>query len=111
MMSAIAKVVLLALVIMGTAQLVPGIVVVNFYGALLAALILALLNLLVRPILLILSLPINLLTFGLFTFVLNAGVFALAAWLTPGFEIHGFFAAFIGALVVAVAHWIIDLFI
>jgi putative membrane protein len=110
-MAIIAKVILLSLVIMGVAQLVPGITVVNFYGALLAALILSLLNLLVRPLLLILTIPINLLTFGLFTFVLNAVVFALAAWLTPGFAVAGFLAAFIGALVVAVAHWIIDLFI
>ncbi|MCE9643639.1 phage holin family protein [Candidatus Parcubacteria bacterium] len=110
-MAIIAKVILLSLVIMGVAQLVPGITVVNFYGALLAALILSLLNLLVRPILLILTIPINVLTFGLFTFVLNAVVFALAAWLTPGFAVEGFFAAFIGALVVAVAHWIIDLFV
>ena len=111
MMAAIAKVVILALVILGLSQLVPGITVVNFYGALLAALILSLLNLLVRPVLLVLTIPINIVTFGLFTFVLNALMFALAAWLTPGFEVSGFFAAFVGALVTAVAHWIIDLFL
>ncbi|HYF10473.1 MAG TPA: phage holin family protein [Candidatus Paceibacterota bacterium] len=111
MIATIVKVVLLAVVLMGVAQFVPGITIVNFYGALLAALILALLNLLVRPVLLILTIPINILTLGLFTFVLNAILFALAAWLTPGFAVAGFMAAFIGALIVAIAHWIIDLFI
>lgn len=108
-MRIVAKIVILGLVILGVGNFVPGISIANFYSALLAALFLGALNLLVRPLLLILTIPINLLTFGLFTLVLNTLMFALAASLTPGFEIAGVLAAFVGALVVSVAHWLLNL--
>lgn len=77
---------------------VGGIAIANFGYALVAALVLGVLNCLVRPLLIIITLPITILTLGLFLFVVNALVFGLAAALVPGFEIAGFGAALFGAL-------------
>ena len=94
------------------AYLVPGIVVSNFYTALIVAVILGILNMVVRPILLLLTLPITLLTFGLFVFVINAALFLLAAAVIDGFAVAGFLPALIGSLLVsivsAVANKLID---
>jgi len=79
-----------------------GVQVRNFWAALLAAAVLGLANLLVRPLLLLLALPINLLTLGLFTLVVNGLVFLIAAALTPGFQVRGFWPAVLGAFLVGV---------
>jgi len=79
-----------------------GVHVRNFWVALLAAVVLGLANLLVRPLLLLLTLPINMLTLGLFTLIVNGLVFLLAAAFTPGFQVRGFAAAVLGALLVGV---------
>lgn len=79
--------------------IVPGISVKSFYTALIVALIYGILNAIIRPILVILTLPINLITLGLFTLVINAGLFWLVSSIVKGFEIAGFWAAFFGALV------------
>ena len=70
--------------------------------ALLFAVVLGVLNALVRPVLLLLTCPINLATLGLFVFVVNAAVFGLAAWFLPGVAVGGFFGALVGSLVVSV---------
>ena len=80
-----------------------GVEVRNFWAALVAALVLGLANLLVRPILLLLTLPINLVTLGLFTLVVNGIVFLIASAFTPGFHVRGFGAAIIGALLTGIA--------
>jgi putative membrane protein len=90
---------------MATAYVVPGIAVADFWTALIAAIIIGLINALVRPILLILTLPINIFTLGLFTLVINALMFWLAASLVRGFEIRDFTAAFLGALVFWLVSW------
>lgn len=87
------------LAVMLVANVVPGIAVRDFYTALLVALVYGLMNAIVRPLLLILTLPINLLTLGLFTFVLNALLFWLVARIVPGFSVAGFAPAFWGALI------------
>lgn len=86
-----------------------GVTVSNFWTALIAALILGLANLLIRPLLLLLTLPLNLLTLGLFTLVVNAIVFLLAAAFTPGFQVRGFGAAFLGAILTGVVAWVLGL--
>jgi putative membrane protein len=73
-----------------------------------AGVILGFVNALIRPVLLLLTLPFTLLTLGLFIFVVNAICFALTASLVPGFDISGFFAAFFGALVVSVVSWVLN---
>ena len=85
-----------------TAQLVPGIVVAGGLGTLLlAALVIGLVNAVVRPVLAVLTFPITVLTLGLFSLVLNALLFYLAAALAPGFRLEGFLAAFLGAIVMS----------
>jgi putative membrane protein len=75
---------------------------------LIAGVLLGLVNALVRPLLLLLTLPFTLLTLGLFIFVVNAICFGLTAALVPGFNLDGFLAAFLGALVVTVVSWFLS---
>ena len=103
----IAKWLISAVSIYLVAMLGIGVQVRSFWVALLAALILGLANLLVRPIVLLLTLPINVVTLGLFTFVVNGLVFLLAAAFTPGFQVKGFPSAILGALVVGVLNAIL----
>lgn len=92
------------LAILLSAYIVPGVEVTGFYTAVIVALVLGVINLALRPILLLLTLPINLLTLGLFTFVINALLFWFVAGFLEGIEIAGFVPAFIGALIISVAH-------
>jgi putative membrane protein len=94
--------------IMVAAWFVPGIYLSGLVPALIAGVILGFVNALIRPILILLTLPITLLTLGLFIFVVNAICFKLTAALVPGFEIRGFFAAFFGALVVSLVSWMLN---
>jgi len=94
--------VLSALLLLLIASVLPGLHVASFGVALGAILVMSLLNMLVRPILLLLTLPINLLTLGLFSFIINACLFAVAAWLVPGFVVHSFLTALIGSILLAI---------
>ena len=89
------------------AYLVPGVIVTSVPALLIAALVLGLVNALVRPVLTILTLPITIVTLGLFYLVVNGVAFALAAALVPGFELAGFSAAVLGALIVSIVSWIL----
>lgn len=95
-----------ALAVMAAAYLVPGVSVQGFWSALIAALVMGLINALIRPIILILTLPVNILTLGLFTLVINALMFWLASTIVKGFDIQGFWPAFWGALVFWLVSWI-----
>ena len=88
------------------AYLIPGVRVDGFYAALIVALALGILNALARPILIFLTLPINLVTLGLFTLVINALLFWFVSTLVKGFHVDGFAAAFWGALVLWAVSWI-----
>jgi putative membrane protein len=96
------------LAIIIAAWLLPGIHISSSLSALLAGVILGFVNAIVRPVLFFLTLPLTLLTLGLFIFVLNAICFALTAWLVPGFSVDGFFSALVGALLVSVVSWILN---
>jgi putative membrane protein len=102
-MRLIAKWILVALVILVLPQIVPGIVVVSFTTALIVALLWGFLNAVLKPILLIVAFPITILTLGLFAFVINAAILWGISTIVTGFEVHGFWPAFLGALVVSVA--------
>lgn len=95
-----------ALAVMAVPYLVPGVSVQSFPSAFIAAIVIALVNALIRPILLILTLPVNILTLGLFTLIVNALMFWLASSISPGFRVTGFSAAFWGALVFWVVSWL-----
>lgn len=93
------------------AELVPGIDVRGIWTLLGAALLLGIVNAIVRPLLVILTLPATLLTLGLFLLVINAAMLGLVAWMFDGFTISGFWAAFFGAIVVSVIGWLASSFI
>lgn len=92
-------------------ELVSGIEVHGGWTLLGAALLLGIVNAIVRPLLVILTLPATLLTLGLFLLVINAAMLGLVAWMFDGFTISGFWAAFFGALVVSVTGWLASSFI
>lgn len=99
-----------AVALLITAHIVPGFEVKSFVAALVAVAVIGLVNAFVRPILSILAFPITLLTFGLFTFVLNALILWLASVLTPSpdFIIRDFLAAFLGSIVLSVVSSVIN---
>jgi putative membrane protein len=91
--------------------LLDGIRVDGIYSALLAAALLGILNAVFRPLLILLTLPVNILTLGLFTFVINAVMLLVVSAFIPGFAVRGFWTAVIGALVIGVVSWILNIFI
>ncbi|MGH7278352.1 MAG: phage holin family protein [Candidatus Rokuibacteriota bacterium] len=93
------------------AYLVPGLAVAGVLPALVAGVVLGLINAVVRPVLVVLTFPLTLLTLGLFLFVLNAFCLWLTSVLVPGFYVGGFGAAFLGALVVSLVSWILTAFV
>jgi putative membrane protein len=101
-MSMLIRWIINALALMLVAYLFPKIDVSGFYIALVTALILGLINAFIRPILILITLPINILTLGLFTFVLNAILFWFVASFIDGFHVDGFWTAFFGALVFSI---------
>ncbi len=91
--------------------LIPGIRVDSLSTALIAAGVLGLINIFIKPVLIILTLPLNILTLGLFSFIINALLLKLVAWFVSGFEVTGFFAALFGALVISLVNWLANRFI
>lgn len=90
------------------AYAIPGIMVGGVYTALITAVVLGLVNAVIRPIFIVLTLPINIVTLGLFTFVINALMFWFVASFIDGFDVSGFWAAFVGALLLTISGWIIN---
>lgn len=97
-----------AAALLAVAYLYSGVVVTSFTGALIAAAVLGALNMVVRPILVLLTLPVTLVTLGLFLFIVNALMFWAAASLVSGFNVTGFGAALIGSLIYSVLQLAID---
>ena len=85
-----------------TAWIVPGIHVASFWTLIIAAIVLAIINIIIRPIMLFITLPINILTLGLFTLVVNALMLWLASAIVPGFVVSGFLSAALGAIILAI---------
>ncbi|MDO8722443.1 MAG: phage holin family protein [Syntrophales bacterium] len=101
----------MAAAIMAASYLLEGIEVKGFFPALGAAAMLGILNAFFRPVLLILTLPINILSLGLFTFIINALMLKMASGIIPGFDIHGFWTAVFGALIITLISWLLNAFI
>jgi len=99
---------LLAGALLLVAHLYPGVEVKNFWSAMIAALILGLLNTLLRPVLVLLTLPVTVVSLGLFLFVINALMFWAAAGVLDGFAVTGFGAALIGSLIYSLCGMLID---
>jgi putative membrane protein len=100
---------LLALVIAGA--LIKGITIEGLGIGIIAAGIFGVVNAVIRPVVLLLTLPINLLTLGLFTLVVNAAMLMLVSSLVPGFVIESFRSAFFGALIISLVSWGVNIFI
>lgn len=88
--------------------LIAGIHISGVVAALPAALVLGLVNTFLRPVLVLLTLPITFFTLGLFIFIVNAIAFAIAAWIVPGFTVYSFWGAFWGALVTSIISWVLN---
>lgn len=91
-----------------TAQLIPGIKIENFGVAVVAAIVMGLINAFVKPILVFFTLPLTFLTFGLFLLIVNAISFSLVAYFTPGFAVSSFWDALFGSVVLSVIVWILN---
>lgn len=90
-----------ALAIIFTAWIIPGIGVENFVSALIVAVVLGLINISIKPILNLITMPINLVTLGLFSLVINALLLMFAGYITPGFAVDGFWSAFFGSIILS----------
>ncbi len=96
--------ILSAVAVWVVAQVVPGVHVNGAAAALIAALVIGFINATLGFVLKILTFPLTMLTLGLFWFVINALMLELASWFVPGFQVRGFFAAFIGAIVLSLVN-------
>lgn len=94
-----------ALAIIITAYLLPGVRLSGFFAALVTALVLGLINAFIKPVLLLLTLPINILTLGLLTLVINALLIMLAGAIVPGFSVSGFWWALLFSLVLSIVNY------
>lgn len=101
----------LTLAVILTAYVVEGITISGFFSALFAAAALAVLNAFFRPVVLLLTLPVNVLTLGLFTFVINAVMLKMASGIIPGFDVVGFWPAVWGSLLISAVSWLLNTFI
>jgi putative membrane protein len=108
MLKILARWFLLAAALLLVAHVIPGVIVNSFSAAMIAALVLGLLNALLRPVLVLLTLPVTVLTLGLFLFVINALMFYFAAQLLAGLAVTGFGAALLGSLVYSLCGVVID---
>ena len=105
------RLVITALGLWAAATVVPGMAIAGIGSLIVAALLLGLVNAIIRPVILILTLPLTLLTLGLFIFVVNGISLALVAWLMPGFTLSGLWAAILGSIVVGLTSWFASAFV
>ncbi len=102
---------ILTAAIMFASYIIEGIQVKSFFSALFAAAVLGILNAFFRPILIVLTLPINIMSLGLFTFIINAMLLKIASGVILGFAVYGFWPAVFGSLLISVVSWILSSFI
>ncbi|WP_136513334.1 phage holin family protein [Geomonas edaphica] len=94
-----------------TAYLLPGVSLTGFGAALITALVLGLINTFIKPVLMLLTLPLNILTLGLLTFVINALLIMLTSALVSGFSVHGFGWALLFSLVLSIVSYILNVIV
>lgn len=94
------------------AYIAPGLITVDgFFSALIAAVLLGIVNTIIRPILVILTFPLTLLTFGLFLLVINALMLWLVSALLSGFQVNGFWGALFGSILISIVSWVLSKFL
>lgn len=109
-MNAILRLIITALLVMGISYFLPGVTVAGFTTALIVAVVLALLNLFVKPILVLLTLPVTFITLGLFLLVINAIVIMLCDYIVGGFDVQSFFTALLFSVILSVCQSILFAF-
>jgi putative membrane protein len=102
---------IITVAILLASQFVPGIKVDSLSTAVIAACVLGLINIFVRPVLVLLTLPLSILTLGLFYFFVNAFLLELVSYLVSGFVVKDFFSAFLGSLIISFVSWLANSFI
>ena len=107
-MQLVLKWLLTTVAILFTASLIPGVAISGFWSAFLLAALLALLNVTIKPLLIVLTLPINILTLGLFILVINALIIWFASTIVKGFSVSGFGAAFLFSLVLSIFSYLLN---
>ncbi len=110
-MKLLLKWLIMAVSIVIAAYFIPGVRIGSFLSAVWVALFLGVVNVLVRPVLILITLPINILTLGLFTFVINAALILLASSVIKGFEVSGFWWAVLYSIVLSIVNYLINLII
>ena len=105
------RLVITALGLWAATKIVAGVQIVGWGNLILAALLLGIVNALIRPVILILTLPLTVLTLGLFILVVNGFSLALVAWVMPGFTLSGLGAAILGSIVVGLTSWVGSAFV
>ena len=106
-MDFIIKLLITAAVVMFTAWILPGIQIKNFWSAIVVAIILALLNIFVKPVMVFLTIPLTIITFGLFLFVINALIILLAGAIVSGFKVMGFWWALAFSIIISLISYIL----
>lgn len=104
-----AKWLILTVAVLAAAYLIENIYVSGFFSALFAAAAIGFLNMFFRPILLILTLPINIMSLGLFTFLINALMLKMASGIIPGFDVVGFWSTIFGAITISIVNWFLTM--
>lgn len=95
--------------VLAAAYLIENINVTGFFAALFAAAAIGFLNMFFKPILLILTLPLNIMSLGLFTFLINAFLLKMASGIIPGFQVIGFWSTVFGAIVISIVNWFLNM--
>lgn len=108
-MSWVLSILLNALALVLADYLLDSVQIAGFFSALLAGLVLGLVNTFIRPVLILLTLPLTFFSLGLFIFFINALTFAATSWLVPGFDVLSFWGAFWGALLTSIIGWFLSL--
>jgi putative membrane protein len=107
-MQLIVKILISAVSVFIAAYILPGVTVTDFYAAIIVAIVLGAVNMVIRPILLLLTLPITLITFGLFAIVINAALVLLVDYLIPTFSVESFVWAILFSIVVSIISWFLQ---
>lgn len=108
MFESLIKWILLALTLMFIAKIIPGIQIYGFTSAMISVAVIGLINLFIKPFVSILTLPVTIITLGLFTFVINAALFGLAAFAVPGFAVGGFVPALVGSILFSIVSTVLN---
>jgi len=104
----LARLLLNGVAVLITTYLIPGVTVATPGAAIVAGIVLGFVNALIRPLLILLTLPATILTLGLFIFIINAVCLAIVAWLVPGFSVAGFLPALAGSIVISLVSWLLS---